>query len=921
MEVNQMKNRIFGTLLLCTLTLFSGIAQAGKWTSTGSMSPGVCGFMGALLTDGRYMILNGGNSSGAVKNCDIFDPATGVWTNKTSPAGSYHTVAILLPDGNVFLVGQSGQTWSYSPFTKNWVAKSSLGAWSERGCATLLDNGKVLFTSYYSSSHKRSTLYEHSTNTMTVSGSCSHDHFCGSVETLLPSGELLICGGNDATGTKKTEIYDPGSETWTTVGDMNVARSTGVGVLLPMPWNKVLMAGDYQSSSSTELYDIITRTWSPTGSLSNSSRDMPSMCLLPSGKVLIMGGGYATAGAGTNVCEIYDPDTRLWTLTDPMISRRSHHNAVVLQTGKVLTVAGYGTGFVSAAEIYDPSDGKCAAKLNLNTERAAQTVTVLPIIHTTNCSTNVLIAGGENSSGSLKSCELYNYGEEKITYTSDLNDARACHTAVLLTSGQVLAAGGKNLGSALRSSELYNAATEAWTPTGNMGTARYNHTATVQRNGDVLVTGGETVAAEMSSCEIYTSGTWMPVGAMTTARTRHSAILLLDGRIMVIGGKSTGAATNTCEIWNGAAWAGAASLATARYWHTAVLLQSGKVLVMGGTSDGTNPIATCEIYNPSNNTWAAGASLHAARYQHNSTLLYSGLVLTTGGYNGSAYLSSFEVFDPAIQKWKADVTAVLNPARAYHSSVLVPDEKPYVLVIGGTNGTYLNSIQEYDVGLEYRDLWQSTITSHPSVTQISDPMPITGTLFRGVSEADAGSHCHIVSNDHPIISLVRVGGGNWQGNGGGDIMYMPLSSSWNDVHTDIHPPDSLPDGYYRLWSIVNGIPCRWYKGCVGVEDSQQSTVHSPQFSVFPNPFTHNTVVEFGVRGSEFVDGEPSTLKIYDLGGRLVRTFNLCNLDKSVKSVTWDGTDESGQRVRSGIYLCKLKTGNEFLHSQKVLFLK
>jgi hypothetical protein len=453
-----------------------------------------------------------------------------------------------------------------------------------------------------------------------------------------------------------------------------------------------------------------------------------------------------------------------------------------------------------------------------------------------------------------------------------------------------------------------------------MGTARFNHTATMQRNGDVLITGGEAVATELSSCEIYTSGIWVPVGAMTTGRTCHSAVLLLDGRILVIGGKTTGGAIGSCETWDGAAWSSVGSLGTARYWHTAVVLQSGKVLVMGGTTNGTTALTSCEVYNPSTNTWSAGTALNQARYQHNSTLLYSGLVLATGGYNGSSYLSSFEIYDPAISQWKLETTATLNPARAYHSSVLVPDEKPYVIVIGGTNGTYLNSIQEYDVGLEYRDIWQSTITSHPSVTQISDPMPITGMLFRGVSEADAGSHCHIVSNDHPIISLVRVGGGNWQGNGGGDIMYMPLSSSWNDVHTNVHPPDSLPDGHYRLWSIVNGIPCKWYKGCVGVEDSQQSTVYSPQFSVFPNPSISNAGVSFGFKPST-VDHGPLTLDIYDLGGRLVRTLNLCNLDQSVKSVLWDGTDDSGQRVKSGIYLCKLKTGNECLHAQKVLFLK
>jgi hypothetical protein len=92
----------------------------------------------------------------------------------------------------------------------------------------------------------------------------------------------------------------------------------------------------------------------------------------------------------------------------------------------------------------------------------------------------------------------------------------------------------------------------------------------------------------------------------------------------------------------------------------------------------------------------------------------------------------------------------------------------------------------------------------------------------------------------------------------------------------------------------------------GLEESNyQLAMGNEQLAIHPNPFTHNTVVQFGVRSSEFVDGEPLALKIYDLGGRLVRSLNLCNLDKSVKSVLWNGKDDTGKEVGSGIYFVKI----------------
>jgi hypothetical protein len=582
-----------------------------------------------------------------------------------------------------------------------------------------------------------------------------------------------------------------------------------------------------------------------------------TMNLLPSGEALIVGGTHS---------ELYDPGTELWTLTDNSTYKHTHFTSAILQTGKLLASGGI-YQFSRAhnrCEIYDPSDGEWTPKPSLYIDRAAHTVTPLPIIPTRNCSTNVLIAGGENPSGALKKCELCNYCLEHVIITGELNEGRSHHTAVLLASGEVLAAGGKD-GGALASSELFNVASESWNyTTGPMSDARFDHTATLLKDGRVLVTGGESSPGTyLNTCEVYSGGSWTTTGVMATQRTRHSAVILRNGNILVIGGRTAGgAATDVCEIWNGASWSGAGSLTTGRYLHTTTLLQSGKVLVVGGTSDGSTPLQSCEIYDPAGNSWSAEADLNTARYLHNTTLLYSGLVLTTGGYDGS-YLSSCEIWDPAAEwdsttnthGWK--VTTPLATARGYHSSVLIPDTMPFVLVIGGNNGVHLYSIEEYDVGLGYRKEWQSTITNYPSITHISDPMPIEGTLFRGLSEADGGNHCHITSNDHPIISLVRIGGGNWQGNGGGEILDVPLSSSWDESHTTVVPTIADFQGYYRLWSIVNGIPCKWCGACpLGTEEKEQSTVHGLQSMVFPNPATHNAVVKFIVHSSQPEADEP-----------------------------------------------------------------
>ncbi|MBI4722527.1 MAG: T9SS type A sorting domain-containing protein [Candidatus Stahlbacteria bacterium] len=881
-----MSKRIYFALV--GAMFLGSVAEGYRWSRTGDINDIRQGFASAMFTEGRILLFGGYLPSplGYPTKYEVFDPSTGIWTQEVSPDSGDHPMALLLPNGKVITWAGNNYYDLYNPQNSTWqVAFSAPSYWWPRCCATLLNNQKALMV--YTGSAAR--LYNCWNNSLETINGPNGARKQASAEVLLPDGKVLLAGGiNNGT---QCEIFDPTNNTWSYTGPFNNNRYKQVMVLLPAPWNKVLAAGSQDGTTTCELYNIGAGTWAITGAM-NYSHKTPGMVLLPNGKPLIVGG----RGAGSHKkCELFDPNNNTWQETDTTMYPKNHFNLGILYTGKVLAIGTVVDDWTMSkeCEIYDPSIGRWIDRTTLLQARRAHTVTILPIIHTTNCSTTVLVVGGETSSGVTRTCELYNYRSYESSNTGLLNTARAYHTATLLPSTNVFVTGGKITGGAATAScELFNMGTEQWSPAATLGTARFDQTATLLKDSRILVTGGEG-GGYLGSCEIYNGTSWAGTGNMNTARARHCAVLLFDGRVMVIGGEtSAGVPTAACEIWNGTSWSQTTQMNTARSLHTAILLQNGKILVIGGRTTGGAATASCEVYNPANNSWQVESNLNVARYAHNATLLYSGLVFVSGGYNGT-YIGDCEIWDPAAElnvgtgrhSWKVHTTF---GGRAYHASVLIPSDKPYIVAIGGYNGGYLNNIQEYDVGLDYQQAWQSTITSHKAVTSISDPMTVAGTLFRGVSEADGGNYSHIVSSDHPIMSLVRAGGGNWQGNGGGDLMYMPYSDNWNATGTIIHP-SSPAQGYYKIWAIVNGIPTKWYGDCVNVEEENSKQGYFVP-TVFPSPSMGSVMFNLGnIKGN-------TNITIYDCTGRIVRSITATPGTNEVKL----------SELKTGIYFYRIE---------------
>lgn len=103
---------------------------------------------------------------------------------------------------------------------------------------------------------------------------------------------------------------------------------------------------------------------------------------------------------------------------------------------------------------------------------------------------------------------------------------------------------------------------------------------------------------------------------------------------------------------------------------------------------------------------------------------------------------------------------------------------------------------------------------------------------------------------------------------------------------------------------------------VGIGDDNLFTPAS--FSLrqnYPNPFNPSTAIAYDLAKNASV-----TLKIYDLSGREVKTLVQGFQGAGTYTVNWNGTNDAGAKVASGIYLYRLQAG-EFVQTRKMVLLK
>jgi len=132
----------------------------------------------------------------------------------------------------------------------------------------------------------------------------------------------------------------------------------------------------------------------------------------------------------------------------------------------------------------------------------------------------------------------------------------------------------------------------------------------------------------------------------------------------------------------------------------------------------------------------------------------------------------------------------------------------------------------------------------------------------------------------------------------------------------------------RFTSSTNGYICGNNKTLLkytqlGVEE-RNLTSPKPYFlsQNSPNPFRQMTEIRIQMtenRGQKASDREQMSLKIFDLSGRLVKNFPISNFQFPIR-LSWDGRNNAGERVTSGVYFLRMET-EYYRETRQLLLIK
>ncbi|WP_170320020.1 Kelch repeat-containing protein [Polyangium spumosum] len=305
--------------------------------------------------------------------------------------------------------------------------------------------------------------------------------------------------------------------------------------------------------------------------------------------------------------ELYEPTSRTWSATTPMLEPRSRHSATLLLDGRVLVTGGRAANeaALATAEVYE--NGQWAPTASMGVDRHLHTATLL-------ADGRVLVAGGilggSPTGPATDVVEVFdpsgNAGSGAWTPVGNMHRRRKYHDAVRLSDGRVLVTGGLEstafAGEALSHSETFDPLAGSWSEVAHMHVPRYGHRATAVPGDRIIVTGGTNGKAASSSVEAYTPGSspageWSLMPMMLDARQRHVALVLGD-RLLVAGGFNQGVRLSSAEALlhddQEGSWLGAGEMTTPRSAFEGVELADG-VLLIGGY-DGKTSLATAETF-------------------------------------------------------------------------------------------------------------------------------------------------------------------------------------------------------------------------------------------------------------------------------------------------------------------------------------
>jgi sugar lactone lactonase YvrE len=141
------------------------------------------------------------------------------------------------------------------------------------------------------------------------------------------------------------------------------------------------------------------------------------------------------------------------------------------------------------------------------------------------------------------------------------------------------------------------------------------------------------------------------------------------------------------------------------------------------------------------------------------------------------------------------------------------------------------------------------------------------------------------------------------------------------IHVPVFPSNcNWGDADRKTLYITGGSSVYRYRLSSGIEERE--CISDEPFGLnqnYPNPFNPSTKITYTIPSAEA--GIGLSLRVYDLLGREVITLIDGIVEAGEHSVQWDGTNSTGGKVESGIYLYRLKSNNGYVDTKKMILLR
>jgi hypothetical protein len=108
-----------------------------------------------------------------------------------------------------------------------------------------------------------------------------------------------------------------------------------------------------------------------------------------------------------------------------------------------------------------------------------------------------------------------------------------------------------------------------------------------------------------------------------------------------------------------------------------------------------------------------------------------------------------------------------------------------------------------------------------------------------------------------------------------------------------------------------------YETIYGIAETGPEIPIRMGITAYPNPFRTNTDIRLQMTD---ISSRNKKLQIFDVSGRLIKSFSLPTTYPLLHTVVWDGTDQMNRTVPPGVYIIQLKVGDK-TETAKIVKLK